>query len=120
MPSSSKLKIGPRRRNYVRLIGNVRHVLSQALVEEGLTKSQVAVTLNTNPSFVTRKLAGTSNMTLETLADLAYAMNRSVEITLPKKKAAQSGANDAISSPCTRTSDPATPEPNPLLRIVSM
>ncbi len=80
-----------RQRTYVRLIGAIRHALNQALTEEharrGLTQADMARLLDRNPSFISRKLNGTSNMTLETLADLAYALDRPVRIALPAREA---------------------------------
>jgi len=92
--TSSNLLLDGRRRTYVRLIGEVRHALNQALAEEfkanGLTKAAMATKLQKSKSFVTRKMNGTSNMTLESLADLAFALNRPVTISLPSRKTAVS------------------------------
>ena len=89
MPFSS-ITLDARRRTYVRLIGEIQHELNQALAEEhtthGLTKADIAKALNKDKSFVTRKLAGTSNMTLETLADLASAMGRPVRVSIPSRQ----------------------------------
>lgn len=97
MPSSD-LVLDKRRRTYVRLIGEIRHALNQALVEEnarrGLTRAEIARILGKNKSVITRKLTGTSNMTLETLADLAYALDRPVQVQLPSRHAA-TGSNQA-------------------------
>jgi transcriptional regulator with XRE-family HTH domain len=88
----SSLHIDKRRRTYVRLIGEIRHALNQALSEEnqsrGLTRAAIARLLGKNKSFVSRKLNGTSNMTLETLADLAFALDRPVKISLPLRSTA--------------------------------
>jgi transcriptional regulator with XRE-family HTH domain len=90
---SSSLSIDARRRTYVRLIGAIRHALNQALTEEhtarGLTQADIARLLGKDKSFVSRKLAGTSNMTLETLADLAFAMDRPAYVLLPARAAAK-------------------------------
>lgn len=92
MEKSSRLKIDPRRRSYARLIGEISHALNTALDKEnsrrGLTVSQIADLLGVNKSHISRKFAGTSNMTLETLADLAYALDRSVSISLMDRKQA--------------------------------
>lgn len=86
---SFRIDIPKRRRTYVRLIGQVQHALNQALSEEherrGLTRAGMAAILGTDKSFITRKLTGESNMTLETLADLAYALDRPVKVTLPSR-----------------------------------
>lgn len=108
---SSKPLISPRQRTYARLIGEVRRALNEALIEEnkahGLTKSKIAATLGKNKSFVSRQLNGTGNMTLETLADLAYALNRPVKIAIPSRGVAahtsygsnQSGSQSNSTSP---------------------
>lgn len=88
MPSS-RIPMDKRSRTYARLIGSIRHALNQALSEEherrGLTQADMARTLGRDRSFISRKLAGTSNMTLETLADLAYALDRPVRVELPAR-----------------------------------
>lgn len=110
MTQSSSLHIDKRRRVYVRLIGDIRHALNQAFVEEhdarGLTRTEIADLLGTSKSFVTRKLTGTSNMTIETLADLAFALERRVRINLSSPTVAQ-GSN----TPKTRDQPKTTPAP---------
>ena len=87
--TSSNLTLDARRRTYVRLIGEIRHALNGALTEEnerrGLTRAEIARILGKNKSVITRKFTGTSNMTLETLADLAYALDRPVRVSLPSR-----------------------------------
>lgn len=93
---SSNLSIDKRRRVFVRLIGKLRHELNQALAEEhvanGMTQAQIAAILNCHKSFVSRVLNGTTNMTLQTVADFAFALDRAVDITL-KPKTEKRGAN---------------------------
>jgi len=87
------LKIDKRRRTYVRLIGEIQHALNQALSEEkakrGLNKTQIAKMLGLGRSAISKKFDGRHNMTLETLADLAYALDRPVKISLPARDATQ-------------------------------
>lgn len=89
---SSRLRVSKRRRTFSRFLGKVQHALNQALVEEhekrGLTRAEIARILETDKGFVTKKLAGTSNMTIETLADLAFAMDRDITIALPPRTVA--------------------------------
>jgi transcriptional regulator with XRE-family HTH domain len=105
---SSNLHLSKRRRTYVRLIGEIQHALLEALDEEhrsrGLTRADIARLIGRNKSFVTRKLNGDSNMTLQSLADLAFALDRTVKVQLPTR-AAKTGANH-IQPPTTMTSDP--------------
>ena len=52
----------------------------------------MATLLMKSKSFISRKMNGTSNMTLETLADLAFALDRAVEIRL-RSRHPQPGQN---------------------------
>ncbi|AUN33297.1 helix-turn-helix transcriptional regulator [Niveispirillum cyanobacteriorum] len=89
---SFRSKIDKRRQTYIRLLGEIAHALNKALEEEhaqrGLTQADIARVLGKQKSFVSRKLSGDTNMTLETLADLAYALNRPVRVTLPSREPA--------------------------------
>jgi hypothetical protein len=109
---SSNLHIGKRRRTFVRLLSQIQHALLSALDEEnrarGLTRAEIARLIGRNKSFVTRKLNGDSNMTLESLADLAFALDRPVKVEMPSRRAA-AGSNRAA----TPTSVSPLPEPPP-------
>ena len=98
--TSSDIKLDKRRRTYVRMVGDILHTLNQALAEEhekrGLTRAGIARILEKDKSFVTRKMSGISNMTLETLADLAYALDRPVKIDLPARST--SGGSNVVSN----------------------
>lgn len=87
---SFKSRIDKRRQTYIRLLSEIAHALNQALDEEharrGLTQADIARTLGKEKSFVSRKLSGDTNMTLETLADLAYALDRPVHVSLPSRQ----------------------------------
>jgi transcriptional regulator with XRE-family HTH domain len=87
---SSRSGLDKRARTYARMIADIRHELHQALSEEngkrGLTQARIAEILGKNKSFISRKFNGTSNMTLETLADLAYALDRPVRVSLPDRE----------------------------------
>jgi transcriptional regulator with XRE-family HTH domain len=82
----SSILLDKRRRTYVRLIGEIQNALQKAFAEEAekrkLTRTAMAEALGRDKSFVTRKLNGKSNMTLETLADFAYALDRAVKVDL--------------------------------------
>lgn len=111
MPKSSKRArkaLDKRRRTYVRLIGEIHHALNQALVEENalrqLTITKMAEILGHDKSFVSKKMSGMSNMTLETLADLAFALNRPVRVALPSR-AAKLGSNHVDPRPETSSAE---------------
>lgn len=91
-------RLDKRRRTYVRLIGNIHHALNQALSEEkakrGLNMTKIGKILGIGRSAISRKFDGRHNITLEALADLAYALDRPVEISLPERAATVAGSND--------------------------
>jgi len=64
-----------------------------------VTKAEIARRLGIDRSLVTRRLNGTSNMTLETLADLAWALDQKIEIRLSDR------AKPAFSNSATVTTD---------------
>src|SRR5665213_1435299 len=101
---SSNPRISKRRRTFVRMLGEISHELNNALDEEnkerGLTLTEVAKIIDRHKSFVSRKFTGDSNMTLQTLADLAYALDRPVKVSLPPRTA-KAGSNQI--SPTTES-----------------
>lgn len=96
MPSF-RLKIDPRRRAAGRFILSVRTALQKAFAEEqaerGLTRADLARTLDTHRSAITRWLGGSESLSMRTVADLAWAMGREPELVL-RKAALRNGANE--------------------------
>src|SRR6478672_8954338 len=105
---SSSLHLDKRRRAFVRLLGEIQHALLEALDEahrnRGLTRADIAKLIGRNKSFVTRKLNADSNITLQTLADLAFSLNRPVKVKL-SSRAVAAGYN-RIAPPATSHSPP--------------
>lgn len=86
--TSYKSKIDSRRQMFVRLIGDAYQEIQDAFAQEneenGVTQSDIARALNKDKGFVSRRLSGQSNMTLETLADFAWALDREIVLKLLK------------------------------------
>ena len=86
------LKLDPRRQNAGRFIGRVRDEIVKAFFDEkktrGLTQEQVAQRLGVNRSYVNRILKGEENLTLRTVADLAWAPDREIVVELEKPQLA--------------------------------
>lgn len=62
-------------------------LISELLDEEGVTRKEFADRLGRSKGYVTQVLAGDRNMTLKTLADLAFALHHRVELaTIPLGK----------------------------------
>lgn len=93
---SSSLRVPKRRRTFSRLLGQIQHELNQALDEEhakrGLTRAEMARVIGRDKAFITKRLTGTANMTLETLSDLAFSLDRDIRISLPVRTGA-AGSN---------------------------
>lgn len=99
---SFQFDIGGRARNAGRFIGRVRTELLRALSEkknEGkLSQQALAKKLDVHRSLINRQLSGEANLTLRSLADLAWAMDMEIWFEL-RKPAAHPGQNEpAITS----------------------
>ena len=80
-----RFDIGERARTSGRLIGRVRRELLKAITEEkrdGLTQQELARRLETRRSDINRQLSGEAEITLRSLADLAWALDREVTVEL--------------------------------------
>lgn len=122
--TSSSLSVDKRRRVYVRLLGDIQHALNQALEEEhkkrGLTRAEIARILDCDKGFVTKKLSGVTNMTLETLADFSFALGRRVAVQL-KCDAALPGSNhEALAVDQQPRTDPSSAEPVDGKKLLAM
>jgi transcriptional regulator with XRE-family HTH domain len=94
--TSFNFDIGGRARSAGRFIGRVRlellRVLSEKKAESGISQQALAQRLNVHRSLINRQLSGEANLTLRSLADLAWAMDMEISFEL-KKPAAEFGQN---------------------------
>ena len=65
-----------RRYEQERLVLWVSEALAQAMAESGLSKADLAERLGTSRAHITQVLSGSRNMTLRTVADLAWACDQ--------------------------------------------
>ena len=81
--NSYKMKIDPRRRKFVRLVSLIHAEIDRALQEEcasrGISQNDVARILGIDQGALSRRLSGTSNLTLRSIADLAWALDRDID-----------------------------------------
>ena len=95
--ASFQFDVGSRARKAGRFIGRVRSELLKALSErkakEGLTQQALATKLGVHRSLVNRQLSGESNLTLRSLADLAWAMDMELNFEL-RERTATFGQNE--------------------------
>jgi hypothetical protein len=96
---SFQTRVTPNRRAGNRFIASVRRALQRAFDDEaskqGLTQAEVARRRGVNRSVVTRELRGVENLTLRSVAELAWAMGRRAELVLAEP-VQQPGQNVAL------------------------
>lgn len=85
MPST-RAKPNLRRQIYLALVAKVesqlRDMFTARSEECGLTQAAIAEKLNIHRSAVTRRLNGRSNMTLETVADMVWAVGGCIDVDI--------------------------------------
>jgi transcriptional regulator with XRE-family HTH domain len=80
-----RFDIDARSRTAGRLLGRIRRELLKAITEEkraGLTQQELARRLESERSNINRQLSGEAEMTLRSLADLAWALDREITFEL--------------------------------------
>lgn len=85
--ASFQIALSPSRRAATRFIGSVRTALQQALKEEKvqrrLDQSEIAEMIDVHRSVISRQLNGKADISLARVAELAWAMGREIEFSLP-------------------------------------
>jgi transcriptional regulator with XRE-family HTH domain len=71
------------------LLFDATELISRAMEQQGVSKSDLAKRLGKSKAFVTQVLGGQSNMTLRTLSDLASALGYDVELGAVNLQTAQ-------------------------------
>jgi hypothetical protein len=100
---SYRLKIDPRQRKAGRFIGLVRDSFLRAISDERksgnrVTQQAIAQKLGVDRSVVNRWLTGEANLTLRSISDLAWALDRDVFFELRKREQVN-GANLVVLDP---------------------
>jgi plasmid maintenance system antidote protein VapI len=84
---SFQITLSPSRRTAARFVTFVRRTIQQALVEEnkrtGLNQTEIARKLGVHRSVISREINGYKDITIGRVAELAWAMGRRVEFSLP-------------------------------------
>ncbi len=83
---SFRRKPDNRRAVYLQLVGSIDSQLREAYArlhhEGGETQSSVAAKLGVDRSAVNRRLSGQTNMTVETLADMVWALGQCIKVDI--------------------------------------
>jgi transcriptional regulator with XRE-family HTH domain len=96
-----------RRRTFLSLIGDIERGLRAAYArrarDDGETQSSLAAKLGVNRSAVHRRLTGRMNLTIETVADMVWALGYGIRVEIFDPAADATRRNCALLPP-----DPAT------------
>ena len=95
-----QLEIDPKEHFVARAISHARSALRRAFLEakeeRHITQADLARCLGIDRSAINRQLTGEANLTVRSLAEMAWALNRELAIDLPKPMPA--GGNEPIVS----------------------
>ena len=64
------------------LIFDVTERICEAMKEQNVSRSELARRLNKTKGYVTQVLKGTANLTLRTVSDILFALNRTMDVSL--------------------------------------
>lgn len=99
--TSFHFDIGSRARNAGRFIGRVRSELLRALSEKKMARKfsqqSLARKLEVHRSLINRQLSGEANLTLRSLADLAWALDMEITFEL-KDPVVEAGSNQTFTT----------------------
>jgi transcriptional regulator with XRE-family HTH domain len=99
--TSFHFDIGSRARNAGRLIGRVQsellRVISEKKAERKFSQQSLAHKLQVHRSLINRQLSGEANLTLRSLADLAWALGMEISFEL-KDPVVETGKNQATTT----------------------
>lgn len=115
--TSFRFEIQPRSRKASRLFGTVLRELKKAIAAEGLTMAELGRRLGVNRSVVTRQVTGHANLTLRSLADLAWATDHDIVFQL-KKPSPAFRQNSRVLLPSTSFYEPPRPKTNAAASLI--
>ncbi|OSQ30274.1 hypothetical protein [Thalassospira sp. MCCC 1A03138] len=98
-----KINLTPHSRAAGRFIGQVRRDLVKAVEEAtskyGKTRSDMARNIGCDKAVITRKLSGKADLTLRSIAEIAYESNTRPKIVFEKAHIVKEGSNQASTNP---------------------
>jgi hypothetical protein len=104
---SFRTKVSARRAVYLALSAQVERQLREAYARKfaagEMTQSSISDRLGINRSAVHRRLSGRTNMTLETLADMVWALDQAIEVRIGDAAEHRAPKDAGRSAPGDRT-----------------
>lgn len=86
---SKPCSVQGKREKQEQLLFDATELISRAMEQQGILKTDLAKRLGKSKAYVTQVLGGQSNMTLRTLSDLANALGYDVELGAVNRENAQ-------------------------------
>lgn len=83
---SYQMRLNSRSRVAGRFIGAAHDELRAAFEKSGKTQQEIADRLGVDKAVINRRLKGTENLTLRTLAEMAWAINHDVRVVMVRPK----------------------------------
>jgi len=103
---SYSFRIAPKDRAAARMIGNVQRGLAKEILAqraEGKTQKQIADAIGVNKSTISRMINGKGNITLRSLAEIAWAIGLKADVVYSELSAG--GSNTAKQSDASDNDD---------------
>ncbi|MDQ6435532.1 helix-turn-helix transcriptional regulator [Mesorhizobium sp. LHD-90] len=110
---SYQMRISPRSRTAGRFIARVHAEIQKAFVASGLKQNDLAKKLGVDRSAVNKQLLGQSNLTLRSIADLAWALDAPISFSIGHDEV----AHDVKRNFCDGLSDTRTEDSGELSRL---
>lgn len=81
-----------------KVLSEVQLAFADEKVRRGLTQQKLADALGVDRSVVNRRLLGESNLTLRSVAEMAYCLDREIVFSLRRKDAPKTSRNESWSA----------------------
>lgn len=104
-----EIDIDPKERAIGRFIGSVRKALMRAAFSEKVSQQSIAKKLGVNRSVINRILKGEANLTLRSVAEIAWALGWEIDFALRKPSKASVPKNVQVETHHGVFHEPTTP-----------
>lgn len=101
---SYRMRLSERSRKAGRFISRVHRDIQKAFTESGMKQQELAQKLGVDRSIVNRRLSGEANLTLRSLADLAWAFEKEIHFSMTNARAVEQ-ANEFTLNTRTKIAD---------------
>lgn len=82
--TSYRMRISPKSRRVARFVSRVHREIQDVFHASGMTQQQLAIKLDVDRSTINKRLTGEANLTLRSIGELAWAMDREPMFTLSR------------------------------------